>query len=410
MSLTQPTALEKVHPGNNSSRKARLKLNLLSKLYQEGQLSIYELCTSVKMSAPTVTKAVEELIKQKLVIRTGTGDSSGGRRPGLYSLNPSSRYVMAIDLDRSFIRIGIFDFSNKLISKIHEFNEGLDTLPGVIEFLNEKVEELLAANKISKSKVLGIGVSLPGLIDIHTGLSYTYLTDSKPVAETLTELTGIKTYIEHDTKVMALGEQSFGLAKGLQNVLCLNIGSGIGLSMILNGSVYKGHSGYSGEFGHIQIDNDGELCHCGRTGCIETKAAGKSVIAIARKQLTAGRQSILTQVLAANDEKLTTTDIIDAALQHDELAIELFEKAGEALGRGLAVLIHLFNPELIILGGELSKAGNFIIHPIERNLIEHTIDRIRQDASIVVSDLGDDAKIMGALALVMNKVLTPKNN
>lgn len=391
-------------PSNNNQRRARIKQQIIRKFYREGQLSIQDICLSVKLSAPTVAKAIDELIEQQLVIKIGVGGSSGGRRPVIYALNPSSRYIFTVDLERSFIRMAIFDFTNKPASKTYQFNEGLDTLPDVFKFIKEKINEVLKNNKISKKKVIGIGLSLPGLIDIHTGLSYTYLKDKKP-ASTLTELTGIKTYVEHDTKLMALGEQSFGLAKGLNNVLCLNMGSGIGLSMILNGTVYRGHSGYSGEFGHIQIDNSGEKCHCGKIGCIETMAAGKSIVSRAILRLSENQASVLSDFKKQGFEKITTSAIIDAARSGDKLSLELIEQAGDALGKGLAVLINLFNPELIILGGELSAASEMLIKPIERNLDIHTIDRIRQDARIEVSELRDDARLMGALALVMNKAL-----
>lgn len=394
------------HYSNNSQRQARVKQQLITMLYKGGQLSIHDFSKSLKLSAPTIAKAVDELIDQQLVIKSGTGNSSGGRRPGLYSINPSARYVLAIDLERSFIRLGLFDCANNLVAPIDEFNEGLDTLPDVFTYITGKVNELLAKKKINKNKVLGIGVSLPGLIDIHTGLSYTYLADNRPVAENLSELTGIRTFVEHDTKLMAWGELAFGLAKGLNNVLCLNVGSGIGLSMILNGTIYKGHSGYSGEFGHIQIENDGDLCHCGKYGCIETIAAGKSLIHKANQQIAAGRDTILASNTEKTHLKLTTTAIIDGALAGDSLCNELISEAGEALGRGMAVLLHLFNPELIIIGGELSKAASLLIDPIVKNINKHTIERIRKDTRIEISNIGENARIMGSLALVMNKIFS----
>ncbi len=406
MPVNQRIASSNKSSGNNSQRKARLKQQLVNKLYKEGQLSIHDLCESFKHSAPTIAKTIDALIKQQLVMKTGVGESSGGRRPGLYSINPSSHYVMAIDLERSFIRIGIFDFANRPVSNIYEFNEGLDTLSDVFQFITLKVNELLKTNRITKKKVLGIGLSLPGLIDIHTGLSYTYLMNKKPVAETLTELTEIKTYVEHDTKLMAWGEQAFGLAKGLENVLCLNVGSGIGLSMILNGIIYKGHSGYAGEFGHIQIDNKGDLCHCGKVGCIETQAAGKSLVAKAQKLIESGVKTELGEDCSGAFIKPTIKDIITKAKSGDRVSVELLNEAGDAIGKGLAVLINIFNPERIILGGELSKASEFLIQPIENNLEIHSLGRIRKDAKLVISELGDDARIMGSVALVMNKIST----
>lgn len=391
-------------PGNNYLKKARLKQHIINRLYKDGQLSIHDLCVSSKMSAPTIAKSVEELISRQLVIKMGVGDSSGGRKPGLFAINPSSHYVMAIDLERSFIKMRVFDFANNPASRLYEFDEGLDTLGDVIGYINQKVHEVLKNNRITKKKVLGIGLSLPGLIDIHTGMSHTYLKSNKPVAATLTELTGINTFVEHDTKIMAWAEQAFGLAKGLQDVLCLNIGSGVGLSMILNGEIYRGHSGYSGEFGHIQIDMNGELCHCGKVGCIETLAAGKAIIARAQKTLQEKPAGILYNKFQQSGSKLSSAMIIESAHEGDSLALELLVKAGEAIGIGIAALIQIFNPEMIILCGEMSKASDIFFKPINRHLELHTLERIRKDAKIAVSKLGDEARIMGSLALVMNKI------
>ncbi|NTW25150.1 MAG: ROK family protein [Lentimicrobium sp.] len=300
--------------------------------------------------------------------------------------------------------MGIFDFANQPVSEIHELNEGLDTHPDILEFISEKVSELLEAYSIDSLKVLGIGVSLPGLIDLKTGLSYTYLNTGRPAAEVLSEKTGFPVFIEHDTRAMAWGEQAFGLARGFSNVLCLNVGSGIGLSMILNGKLYMGHSGYSGEFGHIQIEPNGQLCHCGKIGCIETLASGKSMVAKARRDISAGAITQINNMIEGDLSKLNIKIIMEAARKGDQFAIDMLARIGEALGKGLAILIHLFNPELIIIGGEMSRAADYLISPIESNLNIYTISRIRRDAKIVASNLGDNARLMGTLALVMNRI------
>lgn len=403
MAVNKSFVFSQEFENNKTHKKEKLKQDLVEQFYTKGPLTIHDLCKTVKMSAPTITRMVEELIEQGMVIKTGIGDSSGGRRPGLYSINPSSYYAMAIDLERSFVKIAIFDFVNRPVSGIAEYNEGLDTLKDVPAFINDKINDLLEVNKISKEKILGIGLSLPGLIDIRTGLSYTYLNGQKPVAEVITKLTGITTYVEHDTKAMAWGEHTFGLAQGMQNVLCLNIGSGIGLSMILNGEIYNGHSGYSGEFGHIQIDSNGKLCHCGKRGCIETIAAGKSLIVKVKDDIRNGNAANFAHLVNIEPEQITISVILAAARDGNQYATGLLEQVGQALGRGIAVLVHLFNPELIILGGELSKASDFLMRPINENIEIHTIERIRKDARLVVSELGDNARIMGSLALVMNK-------
>ncbi|MFH1119149.1 MAG: ROK family protein [Bacteroidota bacterium] len=389
---------------NNFLRKIVLKQSIVKELYLHGELSIFRLSQTIKMSTPTITRAVEELIEEQLIREVGIGESTGGRRPSLYGINPSSRYVLGIDLERAFVRMGIFDFANQPVSEIHELNEGLDTHPDILEFIAEKVSELMEAYSIDGDKMLGIGISLPGLIDVKTGLSYTYLNTGRPAAEILSEKTGFPVFIEHDTRAMAWGEQAFGLARGHQNVLCMNVGSGIGLSMILNGKLYLGHSGYSGEFGHIQIEPNGQLCHCGKIGCIETLASGKSMVAKAKREIVNGAITQISNMLEGDLTKLNIRTIMEAARKGDQFAIDLLARIGEALGKGLAMLIHLFNPELIIIGGEMSRAADYLISPIESNLNVYTISRIRRDARIVASNLGDNARLMGTVALVMNRI------
>lgn len=407
--MTGTTYLFKVNKSeepvkNNFRRRIALKQTIVKELYQQGELSIFRLSQTIKMSTPTITRAVEELIEEQLIREVGIGESTGGRRPSLFGINPSSRYVLGIDLERSFVRMGIFDFANQPVSEIHELNEGLDTHPDILQFISEKVSELMEAYGIEEAKMLGIGISLPGLIDVKTGLSYTYLNTGRPAAEVLSEKTGFPVFIEHDTRAMAWGEQAFGLARGFQNVLCLNAGSGIGLSMILNGKIYLGHSGYSGEFGHIQIEPNGQLCHCGKIGCIETLASGKSMVVRARQEMAGGAVTQLNSMIEGDLSRLNIKLIMAAARKGDQFAIDLLARAGESLGKGLAVLIHLFNPELIIIGGEMSRAADYMISPIESNLNVYTISRIRRDARIVASNLGDNARLMGTLALVMNRI------
>lgn len=389
---------------NNQLRKLNLKQSIIRELYQNKQLSIHYLSRTIKMSTPTITRAIDELIEEQMVREIGIGESTGGRRPSIYGLMASSRYVIGIDLERYFIRMGIFDFDNKPVSEIHELNEGLETHNDIPGFLAEKVYELIEAYNIDRNKLLGIGISLPGLIDLRSGISYTYLNTGRPTAKELMDRLGLPVFLEQDTRSMAWGEQAFGLAHGHQNVLCLNIGSGIGLSMILNGKIYTGHSGYSGEFGHIQIEPNGQLCHCGKIGCIETVASGKVLISKAKKDISEGSITQISGMIEGDLGKLNIKVILDVARAGDQYAIDLLGRIGEALGKGLSTLIHLFNPELIIIGGEMSKAADFLISPIESNLNIYTIARIRKDAMIVSSELGDNARLMGTVALVMNKI------
>lgn len=391
-------------PRANSSKKNGLKLLILKELYHSGCKSIPELSKIIRMSTPTITRAIDELIESGFLAEQGIGNSSGGRRPNLYGLNPGARFVMGVDVSRYHIRLGLFDFNNKAVVDIKVIDEGLDISKDIMKTLKEAVYEFIKESGIDQSRLMGIGVAFPGLNDLHTGISYRYLGDDKPTTIQFENFFDYPVFVENDAKVMALGEQAFGLANGKQNVLCLNIGTDIGLGMILNGKLYKGNSGFSGEFGHIQVDPDGQLCYCGKLGCLETLASGTTMIKKARKDITEGATTVIRNMVGGDISIITIETVLSAAHRGDQFAIGLLANMGEHLGRGIAVLIHLFNPELIIIGGELTKADNYIVDPIQQNLNKFTIAKIRRDAQILTSNLGENAGLMGTVALVMNKV------
>ncbi len=391
-------------PKSVGSKKNSLKLLILKELYNNGCKSIPELSKKIHLSTPTITRAIDDLIANGFLIEEGIGNSSGGRRPSLYGLNPQARYVLGIDISRFYISLGLFDFNNQPVKEIKIIPEGLETTNDILTVLKTHVKDFLIETGIDEKKLMGIGIALPGLIDLNTGISYSYLKDDQPASKQFESILGHPVFVENDTTVMALGEQAFGLAQGKQNVLCLNIGSGIGLGLILSGKLYKGTSGYAGEFGHIQVDPDGELCYCGKIGCLETLASGKTMIKKARKAIEGGATTSISKIIGNDLSKINIETVLQAAQQGDQFAISSLSDIGEHLGRGIAVLIHLFNPELIIIGGEMTKADNYIIDPIQQNLNKFTIAKIRRDAQIVISGLGKNAGLMGAVALVMEKV------
>jgi glucokinase-like ROK family protein len=386
------------------TKKEELSLRLLEELYRNGNKSIPELCKITNMSTPPIARIIDCLVSDNLILDEGIGQSSGGRRPNLYRICPSAGFVLGIDICRYSVRYGLFDLQNSPVVGPGFITEGLDNSADIIGTIKNEVDRYIDGSGIDKNKLLGIGIALPGLINIHSGISYSYLQADKPLSKIFEEQFHYPVFVEHDSKAMALGEQSFGLAKGKQNVLCLNIGTGIGLSMILNGKLYLGNSGFSGEFGHIPIIQNGQLCYCGKIGCLETVASGKALIEIARKKIEEGAITHVLSLVDNNPMSINIQTILDAALMGDQFAISLFASIGEHLGRGIAVLIHLFNPEMIIVGGELSKAGNYLVDPIQQNLNKYTIPTIRTDAQIAVSNLGENAGLLGTVALVMNNL------
>jgi N-acetylglucosamine repressor len=388
-----------------SKKRNNLKIKIIKYLYLEGPKSIPDLCTVARVSSPTLKRLLDELEEESLILELGLGESGGGRRPSIYGLNPDSRFILGIDVTRFELRLGLFNLSCQQVGERLHIPEGLETGVDVIQSLKKHISSLVKANKISKGKILGAGVAIPGLIDMKTGISYTYLNEGDiPLAKRLEKEFGMPVFVEHDTRSMARGELMFGLAKGKNNVLCLNLGSGIGLSMILNGKVYSGESGYAGEFGHINVDPQGKLCFCGKIGCLETVASGRTLSKKVTEDLKAGTPTILHQFVEKSPTGVTLKIILEAVSAGDQYANELIATTGVHLGKGIATLLHLFNPELIILGGTLSIAGNTLLDPIQQTLNSFSIPRIRQDTTILTSELLDNAGLMGTIALVMDKV------
>ena len=405
----QITARNEKENGKNTSqniKKLLLTRQVIDIFYKEGLKTIAELCDATNNSIPSMANIMNELSAKGLVKNFGIGESKGGRKPSLYGLNPEAGFIASIELSRKYTRIGIFNLHNEPVSEIMELSIGIDTGDDIFSFLKKESDSLLKKNSIQHKSVIGYGITLTGLIDIKKGISLSYPQfKDKPLEDVFRDLFKKPVFIEHDTKAMALGESWFGLAKEKSNVLLINIGSGIGLGIIINGDIYHGNSGFSGEFGHIQMDPEGELCYCGKIGCLETIASGTALVKKSQQMIRNGKSTIITKLVEDDIDQIKLRDIIHAANSGDLFAIELIEEAGEYLAKGMSILIHLFNPEMIIIGGEIAEAGNLITDPVQQKLNKYTMMRLKQDTTIMLSELKEKAGLMGTLPIVVNNTL-----
>ncbi len=386
-------------------KKFLLKKRIVQLLYLEGNKSIPDIGRATGMSIPTITRTINELIDEGLVLDNGIGASIGGRRPNLYLLNPEARYVLGIDMGRFATRISILNLNRQIISSDGIIVSELENDESIVEKIFQKAKELIANTGIDYRKLIGVGVAFPGLIDAKSGMSQTYKNFSdRPLSRFFEDKFDLPVFVENDARVMALGESYFGLAQGKENVLCLNIGAGIGLGMILNGKLYRGNSGFAGEFGHFEVEPEGKLCICGKRGCLETVASGSAIAKRAQIDMANGMISILGRLTDENPERIDAETVVKAAQLEDQYAIGLLSEMGEQLGKGIAVLINIFNPEMIILGGKIGMAENYIIDPLQLSLNKYAISRIKRDCQIVTSKLREKSALLGAFALVIDKI------
>ncbi|MBC8479187.1 MAG: ROK family protein [FCB group bacterium] len=313
-------------------------------------------------------------------------------------------------MGRHNTRMGILNFGNQIITDIESYEIHLEDPEGTVNEIVDHANAMIESATIDRQKLLGIGIALPGLVNSESGRSYSYFDFEDTTIRTVFEQKFSKpVVVENDARAMTLGEWRYGLAQDRSNVLNLNIGWGVGVGMILNGKLYPGGSGFAGELGHIRIAQNGLLCHCGKRGCLETVASGTALARLAKEGIKTGNLSILNKMVNDDLDAIEAGIVIQAANDGDEYAIEILGEIGSHLGEGIAVLIHLFNPEMIILGGRISKADKYIIDPIKQALNKFTIEQIRENTKIVVSELQEHAGVMGAAALILESLFDNSN-
>ncbi len=386
-----------------TQKKILFRSKILKELYFEDNLSCVDLSTRIHKSFPITAKLIEELMIENLVIESGYAPSTGGRRPLTYSIQKDMMYLVSVAMDQFVTKIAIIDMRNNFVSAVEKIILPLPDNPHALEVLREKIAAVIDSSGISKEKFVGVGIGMPGFVNVKKGINYSFLQlpNNKSITKHIAEKIGLPVFIDNDSSLIALAEYYFGGASGEKNAMVVNIGWGIGLGMILNGELFRGHEGFAGEFSHIPLFLNGKLCECGKVGCLETETSLLLIIEKAREGINSGRLSKLKALLPFDDLELTFDSIIQAIEDGDQFAIELFSKAGYNIGKGIAILIHLLNPKKIILSGRGSSAGQIWLAPIQQALNEHCIPKLFQSTDIEISTLGLKAELIGAAALVM---------
>lgn len=382
------------------------KGKIIKQLYFASALSCSDLSTLIDTSLPLTTKMLNELIRDNDIMETGLAPSTGGRRPQMYSLRPDRMYTVAVAMDQLFTRIVIMDMQRQYVSELEKFELHLAEDSDALETLAEKLDEHIRRSGVKKEKIVGIGIGMPGFVDSKKGLNYSFLTSAgTSITHYIKDKVGVPTFIENDSSLIALAELSFGAARNKKSAMVVNLGWGIGLGLILNGELFRGYNGFAGEFSHLPLFSNNKLCSCGKMGCLETEASLVVVVEKALEGIRNGRVTTMTEEVLEDNLDRASYAVIHAAGKGDKFAVELLSESGYSIGRGVAILIHLLNPETIVLGGRGAAAGKIWQTPIQQALNEHCIPRLAANTQIEVSSLGYDAELVGAAALVMDNAL-----
>jgi glucokinase-like ROK family protein len=388
-----------------TTKKLSNNNKIIKQLYFAGSMSCADFSLQLKKSLPFTTKLVNDLVEEDVIVETGFAPSTGGRRPLMYSIKPDTLYIIAVAIDQFVTRIALMDSNNQVVGKVEKIDLPLSDNDEALDVLSEHLNYFIQQTKIAHARIVGIGMGMPGFVDIKRGINYSFLKTpqgygNESITKFLSEKLNLPVFIDNDSSVTALAELRFGAGMSRKNVMVINVGWGVGLGMILNGNLYRGASGFAGEFSHIPLFTNNKLCSCGKSGCLETETSLSVLIEKFNSALQKGRVSMLRGITTESLEK-ASEQIVQFALEGDRLAVELLSEIGYKIGRGIAILIHLLNPELIIISGRGTQAGKIWQAPIQQALNEHCIPRLAQNTKIEISNLGFDASLIGAAALVM---------
>ena len=250
-----------------------------------------------------------------------------------------------------------------------------------------------------------MGVSIVGRVNPEAGRSYAYFTSSdESLRDIIQERVGIRVLLENDTRARCYAEYNCGKSKGESDVIYLHLGRGVAIGIVIDGKLYYGKNGFAGEFGHIPFFDNEKICACGKKGCLETEVSG---IAIEEKLITLIKSGVNTILREKYDrgEQIHINDIIAAAQNDDNLSIELIEEVGEKLGKAVAFLINTFNPETVIVGGNLAVAGDYIMLPLKSSTNKYSLNLVYKDTKFRQSKMTENANAWGVAMLIHNKII-----
>jgi len=367
-------------------------------LYYHEALSSSDISNYIGKSIPHAIKVLNELIKEQYVIEKGYANSSGGRKPLQYSLVPDTHYIVSVAMSQFYIQMGILDMNNRFVTEIVQHDLKLYDLSAAD--LVAELTNFLTKSGVDKRKILGVGITMPGFVDPAKGINYTFInSNDQSLVDYIQQAISLPVFIENDSTAIALGEQKFGVAMYQDDAMVINLGWGIGLGMIVNGDIFRGHSGLAGEFSHIPLIKNGKLCRCGKHGCLETEASLIAIISKAKEEIKQGQISSL-----ANYTTIDADAIINEAIKGDVLSVKLISEAAYHIGQCLAILIHIMNPATVILSGKASVIGRLWMAPIQQAINEHCIPRLAAYTEVVISGLNSNAQLIGGAVLVVENI------
>jgi len=385
---------------------------VFNQLWTHAPLSRAQLANVTGLNKTTVSSLVHELLTKGFVREAGLCSSRGGRPAMLIEPNPKAGCMIGVEIGVDFIFAILTNFRAEIVWRHYESTESHPDYQTIIQRARGIIRDATHMADRLGLPLLGIGVGVPGLVDIASGL-VSFAPNLEwhdiPLRDLLAESLSVPILVDNDANLSALGEYYFGAAQGTETFIYISIGVGLGAGIFLDGKPYRGVGGYAGEVGHMTLQEEGLPCKCGNHGCWETLVSNRAVVSQAQSAVKAHPDSRMLELARGQSDRITLAIVIKAAEEGDETALNVLQQTGRYLGIGIANLINAFNPELIVLGGALSQAYPFMLAVVEKVTAERALAMPAKGIRIVTSVHGKDACALGAVGSVLHKILTMPN-
>lgn len=383
--------------GNKELIKELNRSLVIDMVRLRGNTSRTDIAKETGLGLSTITNIIDELIKENLVSEIGTGDSHGGRKPVLLKFNGDFGVIAGLKIEKQEVKMCLANLEGKILHK-HQFSYTLKEASQLAAVIIEKLDCFIKRNECA-SKLVGIGIATPGLVDLESNeVVYSPILkvehgDLKPIGRHF----HVPLIMDNDANVFALAEKWIGAGREYRNFIGVTVGAGVGAGIVIDNMLFRGDFGGAGELGHITIYQGDRLCYCGQRGCLELYASDTYLVNEAERMVSIGVPTLLESFIP-----ITPESVVMAAQGGDRYAQELLVKQGENLALGIKNMVHLFNPEAVILGGEGLRGGDFLLKGIQKELAVHFFIKHSRKLQFNISQLGEDVWLIGACALVIS--------
>jgi N-acetylglucosamine repressor len=373
-----------------------------------------ELAREADLSPASITSIVQRLMTKGLVIESEPARSNLGRRPVPLEIRSDAAHLVGVDLGSIYLRIVVTDINGNIIHKYRTPTGMAEGRKRVLEKTFQSIEEAIKGSGLSPGAIRGIGIAHSGVIDSDAGLVISYPRPGQmaewkniPLRQIFQDQFKVPCLLEDSVRTTTTAEKCFGLGKDLDNFLYINVGMGIGAGIFLDGKLYRGAGGSAGEFGHITADENGPLCSCGNNGCLETVASCGAIIRAVRTAIEQGIDSKIRDLADGDLDKVSIEIIAQAVAENDSLAFRVLQKAASYIAIGLADLVNLLNPRVMICGGALFReVPQLLSEPVRRIIKQRSLEKSANEVQLQVSRLGAEAGALGASRLIAEKILS----